>query len=201
MLIRPYRPRDRDAAVEILSGAFAADPAFARVTPLAAVEAPRALRDLFYLQLAQDYEPAGAIDVAEEEGTILGVALWSPPGATASLLARTRLARGYAAIFGRNVITRYRRERELGTYQPKFPHWYLYTLAVRPEAQGKGVGSALLRRGTQRAGHTAVYLEASTPHSAQLYARFGFVPLGELPHRGQGPSELAMWLPPTPPAS
>lgn len=199
MIIRSYQPGDRDAAVEILTSAFAADPAFARITDLAvSSDTRRVLEDLFRLQITHEYEPAGVIDIAEETGKILGVALWTPPaqGETGAQ-QRMSAARGYAKLFGPHVFALYRRERELGACHPRFPHWYLYTLAVSPAAQGKGVGSRLLRAGMERANRQAVYLEASTPRSARLYAGLGFVPLGELPRHGAGPSELAMWLPPS----
>lgn len=196
MIIRPYQPRDKERAVEILLAAFREDPAFARIAALApGADEEAVLRALFDLQVGREYAPAGAIDVAEDEGRIYGVALWNPPGARLGLRERAQVALGYARIFGPGALTLYRHERELDAYHPAFPHWYLYALAVSPDAQGRGVGTSLLRSGMDRAGRQAIYLEASTPRSARLYESLGFAALGELPRHGAGPSELAMWRP------
>ena len=57
------------------------------------------------------------------------------------------------------------------------PHHYLAILAVRPDKQGQGTGTALLR-----AGHAALddegmpaYLEAAGPHTRDLYLAHGYV--------------------------
>ena len=68
-------------------------------------------------------------------------------------------------------------------------HWYLELLAARPEWQGKGVGSALLRWGLERADEEGVeaYLEAS-PAGKGLYEKMGFREVGRLvvPSREEG---------------
>ncbi|KQB85578.1 GNAT family N-acetyltransferase [Corynebacterium oculi] len=199
MLIRSYQPSDRDAAVGVLARAFHGDPSFARVATLAtSSDTWGVIHEIFDLQITHEYEPAGVIDVAEENGEILGVALWNTPeGKKAGLSDQATALKRYAKLFGRHLPTMYLRERELAAHHPKFPHWYLYALAVSPAAQGKGVGSQLLKAGMERAGNQAVYLESSTRRSAKLYASLGFAPLGELPLHGEGPTEVAMWLPPS----
>lgn len=59
---------------------------------------------------------------------------------------------------------------------PSEPHWYLSRMGVVPEAQGMGIGGALLREGLARADadRLPVYLEATTRRSAVFYARHGF---------------------------
>ncbi|WP_245802226.1 hypothetical protein [Corynebacterium pacaense] len=61
------------------------------------------------------------------------------------------------------------------------------------------MGSALLEHGISRAGEEAIYLEATTTRSAQLYHRLGFVPLGYIPNDDSLIPELAMWKPPAMP--
>jgi RimJ/RimL family protein N-acetyltransferase len=55
-------------------------------------------------------------------------------------------------------------------------------LGVATRFQGQGLGTALLRQTLDRCDRegVAAYLEASTERSAALYARLGFVHLGEL---------------------
>jgi GNAT superfamily N-acetyltransferase len=59
---------------------------------------------------------------------------------------------------------------------PPAPHHHLALLAVTPERQGAGLGTALLRHHHARldpAG-TPAYLEASSPGSRDLYLRHGY---------------------------
>ena len=75
-----------------------------------------------------------------------------------------------------------------GSLHPSEPHWYLPWMGVVPEAQGMGIGAALLRKGLARADadRLPVYLEATSRRSAAFYARHGFemkalVEIAELP--------------------
>ncbi len=56
------------------------------------------------------------------------------------------------------------------------PHAHLQFLGVSSEAQGQGVGSAILKTtlAPLDAGGTVGYLEASTERNVALYARHGF---------------------------
>ncbi|MFC2008975.1 GNAT family N-acetyltransferase [Chloroflexota bacterium] len=56
------------------------------------------------------------------------------------------------------------------------PHLLLETLAVRPELQGKGFASELLRHALARADaeQLPLYLDTFTPNSVEMYRHFGF---------------------------
>jgi len=60
-------------------------------------------------------------------------------------------------------------------------HWYLEILATRPEFQGKGAGSALMRWGLARADEDRLetYIEAS-PEGKPIYEHFGFAEVDRL---------------------
>ncbi|MGI9170298.1 MAG: GNAT family N-acetyltransferase [Caulobacteraceae bacterium] len=78
------------------------------------------------------------------------------------------------------------------------PHAYLWFLGVRPEAQGRGVGSRLLRVGTARldaAGEPA-YLETQTERNIGLYRRHGFEVISEHKARADAPPLWSMWREP-----
>jgi uncharacterized protein YjiS (DUF1127 family) len=79
---------------------------------------------------------------------------------------------------------------------PSTPHWYLPWIGVRPEARGRGVGSALLARGLARADAEGapVYLEATSRRNAALYLRHGFEVRTILTMPGY-PEIIAMWRP------
>jgi ribosomal protein S18 acetylase RimI-like enzyme len=61
------------------------------------------------------------------------------------------------------------------------PHHHLAFLATRPDAQCRGLGSALLRHHHRQLDTTnmAAYLEASSPRSRALYERHGYRTLGQ----------------------
>lgn len=67
----------------------------------------------------------------------------------------------------------------------KAGYWYLGTLATLPEHQGKGVGSALLRRGCARAKDDGrpIYLKSSAA-GRRAYEKAGFKVLEEWELRG-----------------
>lgn len=78
------------------------------------------------------------------------------------------------------------------------PHIYLWLLGVRPEAQGAGVGSRLLRAGLDRADAQGlpVFLETATTRNVALYRRHGFEVLAEYRAREDAPLSWAMWREP-----
>ena len=192
-------PSQYPTVIEILVEAFATDPGFLRMIPQPDT-ANHLLRALFELQIETQYGHDGTIDVAiNEEGEINGVALWDAPDAGHGALDQVRLLPRLIKIFGSHTAALVLRELSSARMHPRFPHWYLYTIATTPASRGTGVGSALLNHGIQRAGEEAIYLEATSARSAQLYHRLGFVPLGYIPDNDDLPSEFAMWKPPAMP--
>jgi GNAT superfamily N-acetyltransferase len=64
----------------------------------------------------------------------------------------------------------------------KEPHWYLAMLGMEPEAQGRGLGTALLQPILERCdkqGATA-YLESSKQSNIPFYQQRGFEVTGEI---------------------
>ncbi|HEX9623886.1 MAG TPA: GNAT family N-acetyltransferase [Streptosporangiaceae bacterium] len=80
------------------------------------------------------------------------------------------------------------------------PHHHLAFLAVRPDLQGLGIGSALLLAHHQFLDDQVrlpAYLEASAPRSRQFYLRHGYVDLGPPNHLPDGgPPMFPMWRDP-----
>lgn len=62
------------------------------------------------------------------------------------------------------------------------PHWYLWTLGIEPERQGRGIGSQLLQRVILHAGVQGVpcYLETENPRNVPFYQHHGFRLLREI---------------------
>lgn len=180
---------------EVLVEAFEHDPAFWRVVGTRD-DSAELLHKLFRLQMEKFYLPHGIIDVAvSDTAGIVAAALWERPDSAASLPRRAAKTAGLVRLLGASTPRALRREMRTETFHPKFPHWYLYSIGAGTGARGHGAGSALLRHGVARAGDDPIYLESSTPRSAQLYERHGFVPLGRIPDDDEYPAELGMWRP------
>lgn len=116
-----------------------------------------------------------------------GVAIWIPPGRSASSpLDSFRLLPTFARLTG------WRRLREASAaveflegrrrHHVPDPHLYLTALGVDPDAQGRGIGSALLAPVLRRADEegTPAYLETATARNVLLYERHGFAVVEEL---------------------
>ena len=78
------------------------------------------------------------------------------------------------------------------------PHHHLALLGVRPDRQGRGTGSALLRAGHRALDAAGVpgYLEASSERSRRLYREHGYADLGPPIVLPGGPSLFPMWREP-----
>ena len=180
---------DRRAVLAILTAAFAADPAARALYP------DRADHDRYFPGFAEAFAWAafakGSTDLT---GDGSGAALWLPPGvepdeerimahleATIDDAIKPAIMAGMMAQAG---------------LHPHAPHWYLPFIGVRPEAQGAGIGAALLRHGLARADaeRLPVYLEATSRRSVRLYARHGFEVTGVVESPAY-PEIFAMWRP------
>jgi ribosomal protein S18 acetylase RimI-like enzyme len=131
----------------------------------------------------------GAVDRAADG---LGAALWFAPGTEpdgAAVMAyveatvETERLAGMQAGFAIQA-----------SLHPHEPHWYLPFIGVRPEAQGQGMGDALLAHGLARAdaARLPAYLEATSRRSVPLYRRHGFSVIGVVETPGF-PEIFAMW--------
>jgi GNAT superfamily N-acetyltransferase len=78
------------------------------------------------------------------------------------------------------------------------PHHYLALLAVHPDEQHRGLGSALLahEHAELDATETSAYLEATGPRNRRLYARNGYRPRSIFHLANDGPPLYPMWRPP-----
>ncbi len=113
---------------------------------------------------------------------IRGVACWLSP-AHSTVTAEERNAAGWRevqAAWGREAVDRYYafigdRDSAVGSLAPQ-PHWHLAWLGVEPGHQGQGIGSALVRQMTTRAGAEgmASWLFTFAPRNVPVYEHLGF---------------------------
>ena len=84
-------------------------------------------------------------------------------------------------------------------WHPQQPHLYLFSIATRQSARGKGVGKALITSvlaACDSAG-IPVYLENSNPANTGFYRAHGFERMGLFEVGEGGPVMEPMWREPT----
>jgi ribosomal protein S18 acetylase RimI-like enzyme len=133
----------------------------------------------------------------------VGAALWDHPGhwrmtAWQVLRGTPAFVRGFGAGTVRALSTLAVMERR----HPRNAHYYLAILGTRPDYQGKGIGSSLMRPVLDRCDREGIgaYLESSKESNIAFYRRHGFEVTGEVVLPG-GPTVWPMWRDPQVPAS
>lgn len=171
---------DVEITVQVLTAAFADDPLAGWLLP----GDPSAAADILFGPLAETSAAHGELAVFPD-GT--AAAVWLP-----------RAAEPPVTPLIPDELARLRTFTELteARHPTGTAHLYLVFLGVVPEAQGRGLGGALLRRRLARADAEGLpaYLEASSQRSRALYVRHGFRDLGAEPIRlPDGPAIWPMW--------
>ncbi len=137
--------------------------------------------------LIDRYVAVGKVEVVEVDGSVAAVAAWRPPqipeghpvleslpsvpGVVTAVVGPERAAHVFATL-GRTA-----------GLAPAETATYLHLLAVRPDQQGRGLGSLLVNRGLAAAderGLTA-WLCTAEQRNVVLYERLGFVGVGDVP--------------------
>jgi GNAT superfamily N-acetyltransferase len=197
-VLRPATSADVKKLAAIMARAFYDDPPLTWLLPNPGPRLGR-LTSMFRTVIRIESLRYGGVDIACEDGKILGGAIWLPPGHwqpgfREQIQAVPNYARAMAAAWGR--AARYGRALEVG--HPKEPHWYLKAIGVDPAWQGRGVASLLLRSRLKRCDQDGqpAYLETSQPASVSLYEHFGFRPMGNLDMPEGAPVITAMWRAP-----
>lgn len=181
--IREATPADLDAAVAILSAAFADYP-FTRHT-IAADDHPARVARFQELLLAKIGLPHGRVWISDD---LDAVAVWTTPASEGIERAFADLAPELHALAGDRAAIAEDSEAALQPHRPTTPTWFLATVGVRPDRQGRGLGRAVIEPGLRAAeddGQTA-YLETSTETNVALYRKLGFEVTAtvDLPHNG-----------------
>jgi ribosomal protein S18 acetylase RimI-like enzyme len=129
-----------------------------------------------------------------------GAALWHPPDKKLELRHDLIWSLNSAAAIGlslrtiSHIITGLR----LALQEPKQSHYYLAILGVDPEAQGKGIGSALIQAGLAICDKDKrpAYLVTDTESAVRFYKRHGFRVRNEIPASGSALILWSMWRDP-----
>ena len=103
-----------------------------------------------------------------------GAALWLPPGVQPNGEALEKIFRDTAAP--EHLDDLLATFEKMDESHPNEAHWYLSMIGVDPQAQGKGLGAALLHDSLARCDHDGAlaHLETANARNIALYERFGF---------------------------
>jgi ribosomal protein S18 acetylase RimI-like enzyme len=131
--------------------------------------------------------PLGAV---WEAGTGDGAAVWLAPDELASWEAAT-MDDDRTALLTLDGGRRYAAFWEwVESRIPDEPLWHLDSVAVRPDARGRGIGGALIEHGLARARGAGVgsLLETANPGNLAYYQRLGFAIVDEATAPDGGPT-------------
>ena len=190
--VRDVTVSDADPLSAVLGRAFADDPVWQWMFP----RHPERMAAMFAMLLHHARLPNGASELAEQNGRVLAGALWDPPGRwKIPVTAQIRQLPGLLRVLGTRTFTVLRGLGEIERAHPIEPHWYLAVLGTDPPAQGRGLGSALLRSRLTRCDDQRfpAYLESSKESNIAYYERFDFRVTREIRLPGGGPRVWAMW--------
>lgn len=191
--VRPATAQDVDAAVETLGQAFA-DYAWTRHTVAADDHGRRVRRmqRLFFEHIGLNH---GSVWVSDDASA---VAVWTTPDTDAAA-AFAPLAEAAGEISGDRAEFSARAEEAMSPHRPTTPVWFLGTVGVRPDMQGRGLGKEVIRPGLEAADRAGVpaFLETSETGNVRLYEKLGFTITAEVTLPDGGPTTWSMVREPT----
>ncbi|MEU8889625.1 GNAT family N-acetyltransferase [Streptomyces sp. NPDC048442] len=191
--IRQATAADRDVVLRLMDEAFHGDPVSSWILPGA--EHRRRVHPLLMGSFLDVVLEHGRVDMAEDGSA---AALWmdTPAGEPEPSDGPAQVR---AAIDPDNERIELVGTLTSAVHPHHRAHAYLWMIAVAPDRQGEGLGTALMAPVLERCDRedTAAYLEASSGRSRELYLRLGFTDLGKpLQLPDGGPLMYPMWRDP-----
>jgi ribosomal protein S18 acetylase RimI-like enzyme len=192
--VRHVVNHDIDAVAATLARAFYADELFEWIYPDPSSRLDHATA-LFRIWVAQGIRRGHTYPVDGDAAA----AIWCPPDASMfDDHGGTEMGILWTEQLGDRLGVVVEGLTEMTAGHPEEPpHFYLLAIGTVPDAQGRGLGSALLDEVLPRCDRQGLgaYLEATSARSAALYERHGFRTTGEytLP---DGPTSYLMWREP-----
>ncbi len=183
--VRAAHDAETDTVARLLCEAFADEAGLNHWLKQGAAK-ERSRARFFAAAVRDAVHPQRALWVAEADGSPLGAAIWLAPGQKAYDLTfwkQIALAPLMLSIAGLAGMSRgFALADELERHHPSVPHAHLVFLGVAPAAQGRGVGSAILKTtlAPLDAARVTAFLEATTARNVSLYQRHGFEITGEI---------------------
>ncbi|MET7702901.1 GNAT family N-acetyltransferase [Streptomyces sp. NPDC005485] len=198
--IRAVGEDDREAVIRLLDEAFHDDPVSGWVFP--GEEHRRAAHPRLMAAFVDIVLAEGRIDVAED---FTACALWLPtPAADDESEGGSDDGQDESAAELREAVDpdNERVEQIVRLTAEVHPqgraHEYLWMIAVAPDRQGQGLGTAIMQPVLDRCDREGLpaYLEASSARGRVLYERLGFAFMGRTVDLPDGPHMWPMWREP-----
>jgi len=175
IMIRDIKPNEIETIAGMISGGYYNDIFFKWSVPSDA-DRQKVVADYYKIYLSV---PGCVAHVAESSAMgIVGASVWLPHDVDANIYDDIDNAAGVYA-------PQFRAVADWSHYSepPMAPFYQLVGFVVLPQAQGMGIGGALLKHHLDKLDELGIptYLEASTPYAGGgVYGRFGYQPVGEL---------------------
>jgi ribosomal protein S18 acetylase RimI-like enzyme len=187
---------DTPQLARLFAAAFASDPVMnwvARPGPSRA----EGLQRFFRWVLDVRAIPFGEVWMAEDASVCAALLPPDAPASPGGLLEQIRLLPMFIQLCGVSRLMRGQAMADaMEKNHPRDQHYYLAFIAVAPQFQGMGLGSAMMESTLRRidANGLPTYLENSSPRNTRLYERCGFVAQKNIAPKA-APPLLAMWRP------
>lgn len=191
--IRPLQSHEIDSVASLISAGYFDDAFFAWAVD---DENDRMQIVAEYYKVYMRYSGCVAY-IAENGGEIAGAAIWLPHDTSAQVYHEISSVTGkYAPQF--DAVSDMSHQSE----PPLAPFYQLVGFVVDKQAQGHGIGSALMAHSLATFDGMGIptYLEASTPYyGGGVYGKFGYQPVGELMHFAKNAVLYPLWRHAAPP--
>ena len=178
-VVRPAREDEAGLVASVLTNAFAAEAGLNYWLRQGAAK-EQARRRFFDACVEDVVHPKRELWVSEADGELVGAAIWLGLGLKAfdfSIVRQIAMIPLLHAIAGLGGALRgLALGEKLDALHIHEPHAHLVFLGVSPSAQGRGIGSAILKATLARldANGVTALLEATTERNVALYRRHGF---------------------------
>ncbi len=125
------------------------------------------------------------------------VAVWTTPETANAGDVFAELGPRFAELAGDRLAQQQSAEAAMAQHRPIKPAWFLASVGVHPDRQGRGLGRAVLTPGIEAAVAEGVpaFLETSDANNVRLYERLGFRVTADFELPDDGPRTWAMTRP------
>lgn len=171
------RPGERDAVLDVMVRAMHTNPINDAVAGNDPERSARSIRIMFGAGMRELGWERHMLVARDGDGAVVGVCGMMPPGECQPTAGQQlRLLPSLLRLGPRTIP---RTMQWLGAWAKRdtaTPHWHLGPVAVDPDVQGQGIGSALMRAFCEHvdAHGDAAWLETDKPENVRFYERFGF---------------------------
>lgn len=195
-IIRRAKPHEYDQLAAVYARAFKNDPIldwFIRDDD----RREEGILSFFQSLLGYFSRPHGMIFT---DHNLCSVSLWQPPGN--GNLSFYQMLKAIPHIINstgyRNPVSKFRGIEAIDRQRPNSSNFYLETMGVDPESQGRGLGALHLDHmlGICDQMETAVYLETAVENNVSFYQKYGFSVMHEKRIVAGGPHLWFMWREP-----